>query len=89
MNSYPEAVNPELHLRRLTLDEALPKLDHYLNAAFMANLPYVRIVHGKGTGIMRQAVHNVLSKHPLVKSFRLGGYGEGGVGVTIVELASD
>lgn len=82
------AISSELRLRRLTVDEALPELDHYLNAAFMAGLPSVRIVHGKGTGVLRQAVHEVLATHPLVKSFRLGGYGEGDVGVTIVELAN-
>ena len=82
------AVSSELRLRRLTVDEALPELDHYLNAAFMAGLPSVRIVHGKGTGVLRQAVQDVLDTHPLVKSFRLGGYGEGDAGVTIVELAN-
>jgi DNA mismatch repair protein MutS2 len=82
------AVDLELRLRRLTVDEALPKLDHYLNAAFMAGLPSVRIVHGKGTGVLRQAVHETLAEHPLVKSFRLGGCGEGDFGVTIVELVN-
>ncbi|MBM4447066.1 MAG: hypothetical protein FJ023_06925 [Chloroflexi bacterium] len=82
------AVDLELRLRRLTVDEALPKLDRYLNAAFMAGLPYVRIVHGKGTGVLRQAVHEILAEHPLVKSHRLADYGEGGLGVTVVELAN-
>ena len=84
MNTQP--VN-EVHLRRLTLDEALPKLDQYLHDAFMAGLYQVRVVHGKGTGILRQTVRRELARHPLVKSFRPGGYGEGGAGVTIVELA--
>jgi len=83
-----KAVDRELHLRHLTVDEALFRLDQYLNDAFMAGLPSVRIVHGKGTGTLRQAVHEVLAKHPLVKSFRLGDYGEGDYGVTIVELVS-
>ena len=78
----------ELHLRRFTVDEALLKLDCYLDDAFMAGLYQVRIVHGKGTGALRQAVREQLAKHSLVKSYRLGGYGEGGVGVTIVELVS-
>ncbi|HEX75995.1 MAG TPA: hypothetical protein G4O12_05345 [Dehalococcoidia bacterium] len=82
------AVGSELRLRRLTVDEALPKLDHYLNGAFLAGLTSVRIVHGKGTGTLRQAVGEELAKHPLVKSFRPGDYGEGGAGVTIVELAN-
>jgi len=81
-----KAVDRELRLRHLTVDEALFRLDQYLNDAFMAGLPSVRIVHGKGTGTLRQAVHEVLAKHPLVKSFRPGDYGEGDYGVTIVEL---
>lgn len=76
----------EVHLRRLTVDEALLKLDKYLNDALMAGLWQVRVVHGKGTGTIRQEVHRTLAKHPLVKSYRLGGYGEGGAGVTIVVL---
>jgi DNA mismatch repair protein MutS2 len=82
------AVDSELRIRRLRIDEALPRLDRYLNAAFLAGLPSVRIVHGKGTGVLRQAVHETLAEHPLVKSFRLGEWGEGGVGVTVVELAN-
>ena len=76
----------EVQLRHLTVDEALLKLDKYLNDAFMAGLWQVRVVHGKGTGTLRQATHRALARHPLVKSYRLGGYGEGGVGVTVVEL---
>jgi len=83
-----KAVDRELMLRHLTVDEALFRLDQYLNDVFMAGVPSVRIVHGKGTGILRQAVHEVLAKHPLVKSFRLGDYGEGDYGVTVVELSS-
>jgi len=83
-----KAVDRELMLRHLTVDEALFRLDQYLNDAFMAGVPSVRIVHGKGTGTLRQVVHEVLAKHPLVKSFRLGDYGEGDYGVTIVELTS-
>ena len=81
-------VDRELRIRRLTVDEALSRLDQYLNDAFMAGLPFVRIVHGKGMGTLRHAIHEVLAKHPLVKSFRLGGYGEGDYGVTIVDLVS-
>ena len=76
----------ELHLRHLTLDEALPMLDKYLNDAFMAGFYRVKIVHGKGTGTLRQTVRKILDKHPLVDSYRPAGYGEGGAGVTIVEL---
>ena len=77
----------EVHLRQLTIDEALIKLDRYLNDAFMAGLYQVRIIHGKGTGTLRQAVREQLARHPLVKSYRPGGYGEGGAGVTIAELS--
>lgn len=82
------SLDPELRIRRLTVDEALPKLEKYLDAAFMAGLPSVRIIHGKGTGTLRQVVHDTVEKHPLVKSYRLGEYGEGEAGVTIVEMAN-
>jgi DNA mismatch repair protein MutS2 len=81
-------VDSELLLRRLTVEEALDRLDQYLYDAFMAGMPSVRIVHGKGTGKLRHAVHESLDKHPLVKSYRLGDYGEGGYGVTVVELTN-
>jgi DNA mismatch repair protein MutS2 len=77
----------EVHLRRLTVDEALIKLDRYLNDAYMAGLYQVRVIHGKGTGTLRQIVRERLAHHPLVKSHRPGGYGEGGEGVTVAELA--
>ena len=88
-NKYHTNMTPakdEVHLRQLTVDEALLKLDKYLNNAFMAGLYQVRVIHGKGTGTLRQAVREELAKHPLVKSYRAAGYGEGGAGVTIVEL---
>ena len=77
----------EIRLRHLTVDEALFRLDQYLHDAFMSGLIQVRVVHGKGAGTLRQAIQKVLAKHPLVKSYRIGGYGEGGIGVTIVQLA--
>jgi len=83
-----KAIDTELLLRRLTVEEALYRLDQYLYDAFMAGLPSVRIVHGKGTGKLRRAVHDLLAKHPLVKSYRLGDYGEGDYGVTVVELTN-
>lgn len=87
-NQHADArlVTDELHLRRLTVDEALLKLDKYLNDAFVAGLYQVTIIHGKGTGTLRQVVREQLAKHPLVKSYRPGEYGEGGAGVTIVKL---
>jgi DNA mismatch repair protein MutS2 len=83
-----KTVDGELLLRRLTVEEALDRLDQYLYDAFMAGLPSVRIIHGKGTGKLRRAVHESLARHPLVKSYRLGDYGEGDYGVTVVELTS-
>ena len=80
-------VTDEIKLRQLTVDEALLKLDQYLHDAFMAGLYQVRVVHGKGTGTLRQATQEELARHPLVKSYRIGEYGEGGSGVTIVQLA--
>ena len=72
----------------MTVDEALPKLDKYLHDAFVSGLYQVRVVHGKGTGVLRVAVRRELAKHPLVQSYRPGGRGEGGAeGVTVVELA--
>jgi DNA mismatch repair protein MutS2 len=76
----------ELRLRHLTVDEALPKLDQFLHDAFMAGLTEARVIHGKGTGMLRETVRRVLRKHPLVKSFRPGDKWEGGEGVTIVEF---
>jgi len=81
-----KTVDRELLLRRLTVEEALYRLDQYLYDAFMAGLLSVRIVHGKGTGTLRRAVHESLARHPLVKSYRLGDYGEGDYGVTVVNL---
>ena len=77
----------EVHLRHLTVDEAMLKLDKYLDDAFMAGLYRVRVVHGKGMGVLRQIVRQRLAEHSLVKSYRPGDYGEGGDGVTIAELA--
>ena len=78
---------PELDLHGLTVDEALPKLDSYLYNAFVNNEQTVCINHGRGAGILKSVVHRVLTTSSMVKSFRPGGYGEGGKGVTIVELS--
>jgi DNA mismatch repair protein MutS2 len=80
-------VTDELRLRHLTVDEALLRLDQYLNDAVMAGLYQVKIIHGKGTGTIRRVVRERLAQHPLVQSYRNGEYGEGGFGVTIVVLA--
>ena len=84
--SRNQAISPELNLLGRTTDEALNELDKYLDDARMSHLTSVRIVHGKGTGALRKAVHNYLRKQKWVKSFRLGNFGEGDAGVTIVTL---
>ena len=89
-SKYRSKITPpidEVSLRHLTVDEALLKLDQYLDDAFMAGLYQITVVHGKGTGTLRQAVREELAKHTLVKSYRPGDYGEGGAGVTVVQLA--
>ena len=80
------AAQPELDIRGMAVDEALPVLDNFLDAAYMGNLPNARIIHGKGTGVLRAAVQDELRRCKYVKSFRLGVYGEGESGVTIVEF---
>ncbi|OLD48311.1 MAG: hypothetical protein AUI83_13430 [Armatimonadetes bacterium 13_1_40CM_3_65_7] len=82
----PRPVPTSLSLRGMTVDEAIPILDKYLDEAFVAGLRRVTIVHGKGTGALRKAVHDFLKNHPHVKSYRLGEKGEGETGATIVEL---
>ncbi len=76
----------ELDLRGQRVDEALEALDRYLDAAYLANLPWVRIIHGRGTGRVRAAVRDALRRHPHVASWEPGGEGEGGDGVTIAKL---
>ena len=77
------SVSSEINLLGKTVDEALSELDKYLDDAYLAHIPSVRIVHGKGTGALRNAVTNHLRKVPYVTSFRQGEYGEGDAGVTI------
>ena len=84
--SRNQSISPELNLLGMTTDEALSELDKYLDDARMYHLSSVRIVHGKGTGALRKAVHNYLRKQKWVKKYRLGDFGEGDAGVTIVQL---
>ena len=79
-------ISPEINLLGSTVDEALSQLDKYLDDAYLAHLGSVRIVHGKGTGALRGAVHQFLKRVSYVKSFRLGEHGEGDAGVTIAEF---
>ena len=79
-------VSPEINLLGKTVDEAIPLLDKYLDDAYLAHLKSVRVVHGKGTGALRNAVQQHLKRVKYIKSYRLGEYGEGDAGVTIVEF---
>ena len=78
------SVSPEINLIGLTVDEAVPELDKYLDDAYLAHLPQVRVVHGRGTGALRAGVHKHLKRLKYVKEFHLGEFGEGDTGVTIV-----
>ena len=80
-------ISEEIDLHRLTVDEALPKLDYFLHAAFRAGLYRVWVIHGKGSGILRQEVGRYLSKHPLVRLHRPADRYHGGIGATQVELS--
>lgn len=80
------SVSAEINLIGMTSDEALVELDKYLDDAYLAHLSPVRVVHGKGSGILRKAVHQYLRRQKHVASYRLGEYGEGDAGVTIVEF---
>jgi DNA mismatch repair protein MutS2 len=84
---YAESPGIELDLRGQRADEALDALERYLDSAYLAGLPWVRIIHGKGTGKLRLAVREALSHHQHVKSFEAGGDKEGGDGVTVAKLA--
>ena len=80
------SISTEINLLGKTVDEAISELDKYLDDAYLAHLPSVRIVHGKGTGALRKAVQDYLRRCKYVKSYRQGEYGEGDAGVTIAEF---
>lgn len=81
-SKYPN----EIHLRRLPVEEALFRLNNYLDKVFIAGITSVRIIHGKGSGSLRSAVRDTLSAHPLVKGYREGHIGEGDAGVTVADI---
>ncbi len=82
----PESPGLELHLRGYTLDEALPILEEYLDQAYLSGLPWVRIIHGKGSGVIRRMVHQTLRNSPLVKEFKNAPANQGGDGATVVHF---
>lgn len=79
-------IERELDLRGLMVDEAIPLVDKYLDDAYLAGVGQVTLIHGKGTGALRSAVQDMIARHPHVKTSRLGEYGEGGMGVTVVQI---
>jgi DNA mismatch repair protein MutS2 len=85
----PASPGMELDLRGKRADEALTDLDRFLDAAFLAGLPFIRIIHGKGTGKLREVVRQTLHSHPHVRSFEGGGDKEGGEGVTVAKLVGE
>ena len=82
-----EAPPLEIEVRGQTVDEAIPVVDQYLDQAYRAALPFVRIIHGRGTGTLRRQLQELFAKHPLVKSYETAPREEGGEGVTVVHLA--
>ncbi len=80
------SVRTEIDLRGMTVEEMRPVLEKYLDDAYLAGLPFARIIHGKGTGVLRRAVRDLLREHPLVATYRPGEPNEGGDGVTIVKF---
>jgi len=85
-NLKQKAISSEINVIGLNVDEAISIIDKYLDDCYLSSLDKVRIVHGKGTGKLRQGIHNYLKTHPHIKSFRLGTFGEGEMGVTIIEF---
>ena len=81
-----ESPGTELDLRGQQVDEALENLGYFLDKAFLARMPWARIIHGMGTGKLRSAVRNALKSHPQVDNFERGKEGEGGDGVTVVSF---
>ncbi|WP_418792226.1 endonuclease MutS2 [Phosphitispora sp. TUW77] len=86
MAGKAKEISPEIDLRGLMVDEALEAVGKYLDDAYLAGLQKAQIIHGKGTGALRKAITDLLGGHRFVKEYRLGRYGEGGTGVTVVEL---
>jgi DNA mismatch repair protein MutS2 len=82
----PQAPPLELNIRGRTVEEGLEEVERYLDAAYLAGMPFVRVIHGKGTGRLREAIRQALKDNPYVSSFEPGKVGEGGDGVTVIRL---
>ena len=82
-------MSPEINLIGKTSDEAIFLLDKYVDDAYIAHLPYIRIIHGRGAGVLKKAVNEYCRKSPIIKNYRLGDFGEGGDGVTIASFGDD
>jgi len=86
VSNKSESIKNEFDFRGLNVEEAIPLVDKYLDDAYLTGLSQVYLIHGKGTGVLRNSIREMLKKHPHVKSMRTGGFNEGGTGVTVVEL---
>ncbi|MFS8541225.1 MAG: Smr/MutS family protein, partial [Tissierellales bacterium] len=86
IKSKSSSIKNEIDLRGMTLDEALLELDKYIDDAFIAGLKQAYIIHGKGTGVLREGIRDYIKKHKHIRNYRSGNYNEGGEGVTVIEL---
>ena len=84
--SKAATISPQLDVRGMYADDAILKVEKFLDDAVVANLPQITIVHGKGTGALKNAIHQHLKGHRAVAEFRLGVYGEGEAGVTVIKM---
>jgi DNA mismatch repair protein MutS2 len=81
-------VNMEIDVRGERADDVLPRVERYLSDAYLAGMPFVRIIHGKGTGVLRQIIRDYLGESPMVQSYQSAGPAEGGDGATVAKLAN-
>jgi DNA mismatch repair protein MutS2 len=84
-----KAVGPEIDVRGMTAEDAWELVDKYVDDAALCGLPFVRVIHGKGKGILARRIAEMLASHPRVKSHRFSEPGEGGTGVTVIDLERD